>query len=192
MMPFARILSSSTLLALSTTACGSAPRSSPPATPSTQTAQAPRAASLPPAVLDAQVTLPDSCGWVDVKSALPSQGGTPVSLKITGFCVHEEKASVGTETYSYTEGTKTALAVRDVNERTLATRLKGTMIGPRGVEVRVDVWSSFTDVAYSTPHGSLAFKGTTLAELDAKITKDLAEKIRDELTATSAWMAAKR
>jgi hypothetical protein len=187
MMPFARILSSSTLLALSTIACGGAPKSSPPAAPSTQTAQAPRA----PAVLDAQVTLPDTCAWVDVKSALPPQGGTPVTLKITGFCVHEEKASVGSETYSYTEGAKTALAVREVNERTLATRLKGTMIGPRGVEVRVDVWSSFTDVSYSTPHGSLAFKGTTLAELDAKITKDLAEKIRGELAATSAWMADK-
>lgn len=192
MMPFARILSSSTLLALSTIACGSTPKSSPPASPSTQTAQAPTQAPRAPAVLDAQVTLPDTCAWLDVKSALPPQGGSPVALKITGFCVHEEKASVGSETYSYTEGTKSGLAVRDVNERTLATRLKGTMIGPRGVEVRVDVWSSFTDVAYSTPHGSLAFKGTTLAELDAKITKDLAEKIREELTATSAWMAEKR
>ncbi|MEO6420274.1 MAG: hypothetical protein ABIP39_12735, partial [Polyangiaceae bacterium] len=145
-----------------------------------------------PAVLDANVTLPDTCNWLDVKSALPSSGGTAVALQIKGFCVHEEKTSVGSETYSYPDGAKTALAVRAVNEHMLATRLKGTMIGPRGVEVPVDVWSTFTDVAYSTPRGSVAFKGTTLTELDAKIAKELAEKIRAELDATSAWMAEKR
>jgi hypothetical protein len=184
----ARILSFFTLLALSLLGCGATPQRTPVAPPTVPNAKAPRG----PAVLDAQVTLPDSCAWLDVKSALPSNGGTPVALRIKGFCVHEEKASVASETYSYAEGAKTALAVRDVNERTLATRLKGTMLGPRGVEVRVDVWSSFTDVAYSTPHGSLAFKGTTLAELDAKIAGELADKIREELAATSTWMAEKQ
>lgn len=164
MSRFACLLSLIMLLAFEALGCGGAPKSDP------------SAASRLPHV--AQLTLPDSCSWLDMKRAL---GAPAAAVKITGFCVHEEKDSVATETYEFAEGSKTALAVREVNERTLATRVKGAMIGPRGIEVPVDLHTSFTDVAYSTPHGSLAFKGTTLAELDARIAKELAEKIRDEL-----------
>jgi hypothetical protein len=160
---FARPLSL-TLLMFEALGCGGASKNRPPA-PS-------------PSSESAQLTLPDSCAWLDMKSAL----GTPAAaVKIRGFCVHEEKASVATETYEYPDGAKTALAVREVSERTLAARLKGTMLGPRGVEVPLDLHTSFTDVAYSTPHGSRAFEGTTLAALDAQIAKKLAEKIREEL-----------
>ena len=153
-----------TLLTFQSLGCGGASKSGP-------------SAPSPPSA-SAQLTLPDSCAWLDMKSAL----GTPAApVKIRGYCVHEEQASVGSETYEYPDGTKTALAVREVNERTFAARLKGAMVGPRGVEVPIDLHASFTDVAYSTPHGSLEFKGTTLAELDAQIAKKLAAKIREEL-----------
>ena len=114
MLRVARILP--LMLTFEVLGCGGTPRS---------------LAAAPASPMTAQLTLPDSCAWLDMKSAL----GTPaVAVKITGFCVHEEKDSVATETYEYKEGAKTALAVREVNERTLATRLKGTMIGPRGVD----------------------------------------------------------